>query len=287
MWVLLGNPTSGGGRGELVLTKTKNFLHAKQIQFLDITCGTAEMSQMKLDSLVLDKYKGLILVGGDGLVNLAIQRLAHSNLPIVILPAGTGNDIARSLNLNLEDPIANLEFALQNRPKAIDLGVIGQRYFAEILSTGFDSLVNERANRLRLIKGRMKYNIAILLVLSTFKPKRYFFKVDEVEFESRAMLIAVSNGRSYGGGMQITPMAELDDGYFDLMILGPVSRWEFLKVFPRVFTGSHVNHPAVKFIKGRHVAIAADAIAYADGELIGPLPIEAQVSRNALRVWRK
>ena len=163
---------------------------------------------------------------------------------------------------------------------------MNDRFFAEILSTGFDSIVNERANSFKRIKGRMKYNIAILLVLSTFKPKTYRFRIDGITFESKAMLIAVSNGQSYGGGMRITPDASIDDAQFDVMILGPVSRFEFLRVFPKVFSGKHVSHPAVKILKGKEVDIDSDAIAYADGERIGDLPIRARVAPQSLLTWR-
>ena len=131
----------------------------------------------------------------------------------------------------------------------------------------------------------MKYNIAIALVLSTFRPKNYKFRIDAVDFTTEAMLIAVSNGLSYGGGMKVAPHARIDDGLLDIMILGPVSKVEFLKVFPRVFTGSHINHPAVKILQGKGVEISSDAIAYADGERIGPLPISVTVEPQALLTW--
>jgi diacylglycerol kinase (ATP) len=130
----------------------------------------------------------------------------------------------------------------------------------------------------------MKYNVAIAQVLYTFKPRSYSFRVDEVHLESKAMLIAVSNGKSYGGGMMISPMSDLQDGYLDVMILGPVSRFEFLRVFPKVYSGSHINHPAVKFLKAKSVAISANAVAYADGERVGDLPIEVSIVEKCLRV---
>ena len=220
------------------------------------------------------------------MVHLAVQELASSKIPLALVPAGTGNDFARTLGHNLEKPLENLKVALLSSPEAVDLGVVNDKFFAEILSTGFDSIVNERANTFKRIKGRMKYNIAILLVLSTFKPKTYRFRIDGITFESKAMLIAVSNGQSYGGGMRITPDASINDAQFDVMILGPVSRFEFLRVFPKVFTGKHVSHPAVKILKGKEVDIDSDAVAYADGERIGDLPIRARVAPQSLLTWR-
>ena len=286
MWLVLSNPTSGGGAGQRYRELTLELLKERSIPFRDITSSSYTAAQEELRRSLNDQIKGVIVVGGDGMVHLAVQELASSKIPLALVPAGTGNDFARTLGHNLEMPLENLKVALLRSPEAVDLGVVNDRFFAEILSTGFDSIVNERANSFKRIKGRMKYNIAILLVLSTFKPKTYRFRIDGITFESKAMLIAVSNGQSYGGGMRITPDASIDDAQFDVMILGPVSRFEFLRVFPKVFTGKHVSHPAVKILKGKEVDIDSDAVAYADGERIGDLPIRARVAPQSLLTWR-
>ena len=286
MWLVLSNPTSGGGAGQRYRELTLELLKERSIPFRDITSSSYTAAQEELRRSLNDQIKGVIVVGGDGMVHLAVQELASSKIPLALVPAGTGNDFARTLGHNLEMPLENLKVALLRSPEAVDLGVVNDRFFAEILSTGFDSIVNERANSFQRIKGRMKYNIAILLVLSTFKPKTYRFRIDGITFESKAMLIAVSNGQSYGGGMRITPDASINDAQFDVMILGPVSRFEFLRVFPKVFTGKHVSHPAVKILKGKEVDIDSDAVAYADGERIGDLPIRARVAPQSLLTWR-
>jgi len=99
------------------------------------------------------------------------------------------------------------------------------------------------------------------------------------------MLIAIANGASYGGGMKVCPDASLTDGLFDLMILEPVSKFELLRVFPRVFKGTHITHPRVRIERARSVTVKAPAIAYADGERIGSLPIHASIERDALLTW--
>lgn len=281
---LLCNPTSGGGRGGKIKEQVISHLQSKEIDFLDLSGVNADAAKMNLKALDLERISNLIVIGGDGLVHLAIQKLARSAVPLLIIPAGTGNDFARSLGLNINQPLENLSLLNEMKSTGVDLGLVAGEYFAQILSTGFDSLVNERANQMRFIRGRMKYNVAIAQVLSTFKPRSYSFRVDEVHLESKAMLIAVSNGKSYGGGMMISPMSDLQDGYLDVMILGPVSRFEFLRVFPKVYSGSHINHPAVKFLKAKNVAISANAVAYADGERIGDLPIEVSIVEKCLRV---
>ncbi|MFM1796720.1 MAG: hypothetical protein RL733_501 [Actinomycetota bacterium] len=287
MWGLLCNPTSGGGRGGKIKVQVVSYLQSKGIAVVDLSGVDVQEATRNLNNAELKQLAGLIVVGGDGLVHLAIQRLASTKVPLLIIPAGTGNDFARTLGLNIERPIENLSLINEVEPAQVDLGQVGQRYFAQILSTGFDSLVNERANQIRFIKGRMKYNVAIIQVLSTFKPRNYHFRIDGVSFESQAMLIAVSNGKSYGGGMLISPMSDIQDGYLDVMILGPVSRLDFLRVFPKVYSGSHIDHPAVKFLKGKNIEITAEAIAYADGERIGDLPIEVSIIEKSLMVYRQ
>jgi diacylglycerol kinase (ATP) len=288
MWLLLINPNSGNGRGEKVGRIVKEELEALGIQCIDISAKSAKQCQENLKNGLTSSqsYEGLFLVGGDGTLNIAIQDLVNTGLGVALIPAGTGNDFARTLNLNLKDPKQLISYYLSNKPALVDVGKVGERYFVDVLSTGFDSMVNERANAMRRIKGRAKYNLSILLVLSTFKPKNYEFSIDGVAFESKAMLIAVSNGISYGGGMKVTPEAKLDDGLFDILILTPVSRFEFLRVFPKVFSGKHITHPAVKISRGKSVEINSDAVAYADGERIGSLPIKASVVERSLLTWR-
>jgi len=288
MWLLLINPNSGNGRGEKVGRIVEEELAALDVEYIDISANSAMQCQENLKSRLVSSqsFEGLFLVGGDGTLNIAIQELVKTSLGVALIPAGTGNDFARTLNLNLKDPRQLISFYLSNKPALVDVGKVGERYFVDVLSTGFDSMVNERANTMHRIKGRAKYNLSILLVLSTFKPKNYEFSIDGLSFESKAMLIAVSNGISYGGGMKVTPDAKIDDGFFDILILTPVSRFDFLRVFPKVFSGKHITHPAVKILRGKLVEITSDAVAYADGERIGSLPIKASVVERGLLTWR-
>ena len=285
MYLLLANPTSGGGRGKQVQELVISALRSRNATFQDISGSSYESAAANLRSaLVGAEPTAVIVVGGDGMVHLAIQELATRGIPLLLVPAGTGNDFARTLGLNLESPVESLESAFRNQPISIDLGLVKGRYFAEILSTGFDSRVNERANRMRM-RGKVKYDLAMLAELPIFKPLEYEIVVDGNRFRTKAMLIAVANGISYGGGMKICPDADLRDGLFDLMILEPVSKFEFLRVFPKVFKGTHISHPKVKILKGRNIEIRADAVAYADGERIGELPVSAEIVPGALRTW--
>lgn len=287
MDLLLTNPTSGGGSGARVAQQVRNWLAANGRKYQDISGSSYESAASALGSALVsaENFDRLIVVGGDGMVHLAVQALAGKPLPMLLIPAGTGNDLARTLSLPLNQPEVILERYANRAARAMDLGSVNGEYFADILSTGFDSVVNERANRMRRIRGRAKYNAAILLELPLFKPLEYEFTLDGRSFTSAAMLVAIANGCSYGGGMRVCPDASLTDGRFDIMILEPVSKVEFLRVFPKVFSGTHINHPRVRIERAATVELRAAAVAYADGERIGPLPVRAEIVPNSLLTW--
>jgi diacylglycerol kinase (ATP) len=287
MWALVINPVAGQGRGASIGTHVAGYLNSRGIKY-EIIMGRNGIDQADSLQRFLDRNpdcSGVIAVGGDGLLHLVLQKITPAQVPLAVIPAGTGNDFVRTLGWSLEDVDAILEAVLSKKPTSVDLGLVDGEWFAAILSTGFDSIVNEKANAMSWPKGPMKYNAAIAIVLPRFKPHHYEIVLDDRTISTQAMLIAVSNGRSYGGGMLVCPQADVSDGYFDVMVLHPVSKLEFIKVFPRVFKGTHITHPAVEIVRSKSVKITADAVAYADGERIGQLPVSAQCIPDALMTW--
>lgn len=236
---------------------------------------------------------GLIVVGGDGMVSMGVNILARTGIPLGVIGAGTGNDFARALGLPHDDPEAAIDAlveALRRPPQAIDLGLVHhgelRTWFACVLSAGFDAVVNERANRMVRPRGPSRYTLALVRELATFRPRRYAITLDGVRREHAAMLISVANTPSFGGGMRIVPHANLSDGLLDVFIVHPLSRVGLMSVFPRVFAGEHVDHPAVEFAAVKRVRLEADGIvAYADGERIGALPVEVEAVPGALTVF--
>ena len=287
MWALVINPVSGQGKGAQIGTHVAGHLNSRGISY-EIIIGRNGIDQADLLQRFLDRNpdcSGVIAVGGDGLLHLVLQKIIPAQVPLALIPAGTGNDFVRTLGWSLEDVDTILEAVLTKKPRSVDLGVVDGEWFAAILSTGFDSIVNERANAMSWPKGPQKYNVAIAIELPRFAPRHYEIVLDDRTISTQAMLIAVANGRSYGGGMLVCPQADISDGYFDVMVLHPVSKLEFIKVFPRVFKGTHITHPAVEIVRSKSVKITADAVAYADGERIGQLPVSAQCMPGALMTW--
>ena len=289
MWLVAINPTSGRGKGSILGQQVSNYLNERKIEYRIVTGANSQVFQEKLranTSELRDNLVGIIAVGGDGLIHMVLQVAVQFGKPIVTIPAGTGNDFVRAIGWDLKRPLAPLWEALTASSISIDLGEIDGEYFGAIASTGFDSLVNERANAMAWPKGPAKYNVAMALELPRFKPIKYKFRMDERTLEREAMLIAVGNGKSYGGGMLVCPDADLNDGLLDVMILNPVSKREFIRIFPSVYEGLHINHPQVEIHKVKSVQIDADAVCYADGERIGPMPTKISVAKGALKTWK-
>ena len=287
MWALVINPVAGQGKGATVGTYVAGYLNSRGIKY-EIIIGRSGLDQADSLQRFLDRNpdcSGVIAVGGDGLLHLVLQKITPAQVPLAVIPAGTGNDFVRTLGWSPDDVDAILQTVLSKNPQSVDLGLVDGEWFAAILSTGFDSIVNEKANTMSWPKGPMKYNVAIAIELPRFAPRHYEIVLDDRTISTQAMLIAVANGRSYGGGMLVCPHADIADGYFDVMVLHPVSKLEFIKVFPRVFKGTHITHPAVEIVRSKSVKISSDAVAYADGERIGQLPVSAQCISGALMTW--
>jgi diacylglycerol kinase (ATP) len=286
MWTIAINPTSGHGKGISIGAQVVAFFAERKIPYQVFSSSTALQLKADLESF-LDSHscQGVVSVGGDGLAHLILQVAVPRHIPFAVMPAGTGNDIVRTLGWSLDDIEQYLHRVTTTDATEIDLGNVDNEWFAAILSPGFDSVVNERANQLAWPKGPQRYNVAIALELPKFKPLSYEITTDTSSFTTEAMLIAIGNGKSYGGGMYVCPQAQLNDGLFDVMILEPVSKIEFLKVFPKVYSGSHISHPKVRTMRTKKVSLVANAVAYADGERIGPAPISAECVSAAGLTW--
>ncbi len=251
-----------------------------------------ELLRREVARAVEEGTDALVVVGGDGMANLGINIVAGTEVPLGIVPSGTGNDLADGLGIPVGDTEAAIDgllAALGRPPREIDAGLIRHgeltTWFGCVLSAGFDATVNERANLMTRPRGRSRYVFALLRELATLHPRPYRITVDGEVLETEAMLVSVANNRSLGGGMRIAPGADLADGRLDLFVVTRMSRPRFLRVFPKVFAGEHTDLPEVSLRPLGTVRIEAEGvIAYADGERIGPLPLEVSVVPSALRV---
>lgn len=282
---LLTNPSAGKGRGARIAAEAVPRLRDAGYVVEDLHGRDADESTDLARDCVARGVETLVVVGGDGMVHVAVQALAGSGTRLGLLPAGTGNDVARYLGVPRRDPTAAVDVVIGGRERTVDLARTGSTYFVTVLAAGFDAVVNERANQMRWPRGQMRYNLATLAELRTLHPVDYVLELDGVSHRLSATVVAVGNGPSFGGGLRIAEGAELDDGQLDVVVIAPLTRRDLVRTYPKLFRGTHVHHPGYQHHRVRSVTVAAAGItAYADGERIGPLPLTVDVVPAALRV---
>ncbi|MFE2762298.1 diacylglycerol kinase [Streptomyces halstedii] len=287
---LFVNPTAGRGRGARAAQPAASALRDAGFSVRTVLGEDATDALRRAREAVAGGTGALIAVGGDGMMSLALQAVAGTSTPLGAVAVGTGNDFARALGLPVRDPAAAgrlcAEALKTGTVREIDLGRAGERWFGSVLASGLDSRVNDRGNRMRWIGGRFKYDVALLAELAALRPFAYRVRLDGGPVrEIEATLIAVGNGTAYGGGMRICADAVMDDGLFDVTVVGACSRTTLLRVFPRVYKGTHLDHPVVSVHRVTSIELAAAGVtAYADGEPLGPLPLTATCVPRAVRV---
>ena len=282
---LLTNPTAGKGRGARARDAARDRLRSAGLAVRDLVGRDADETLDLARQCVADGVDALVVVGGDGMAHLGAQAVAGTSTSLGIVPAGTGNDVARYFDLPRKDPVAAADRVVAGRTRTVDLARSGTKHFVTVLAAGFDAVVNERANRMTWPKGQMRYNIATIAELRTFEPIPYTLELDGESRNLEAMLVAVGNGPSFGGGLRITEGAVLDDGLLDVVIIKPMSKVSLIRTYPKLFTGTHVTHPQYEHHRVRRVTVAAPGIvSYADGERFGALPLTVECAPGALTV---
>ncbi|MEU4451002.1 YegS/Rv2252/BmrU family lipid kinase [Nocardioides sp. NPDC023903] len=287
---LLANPTAGRGHADQILDAVTARLAASGAVVDHLIGDDAEHALELARKAAADGVDTVVTLGGDGMVHVAVQALAETEVSLGVVPLGTGNDFARALGIPAGDPLAAADVVIRNHPRRIDLGRSGDSWFATVLAAGFDAAVNERANAMRWPHGDLRYTLAALSVIRNWKPVPYRLEIEDATGaitvrEQEAMLLAIANTESYGGGLRIAAECDPADGLLDAILIKPVSRLEFLRVFPGVRQAKHLTHPAFERIRARRItASAPGVIAYSDGERLGPLPLDVECVPSALGV---
>jgi len=243
----------------------------------------------------------VIAVGGDGTIQEVVNGLmeAGAEISLGIVPGGNGNDLARSLGLPHRADEA-LVIALGAAARLIDVlrarrgagSTASVRHFIAAGGTGFDAQVAAAMahRRRRWQRGRLGYALSTLGELRRFHNRRVRLTLEtadgERQIDRRVLFVAFANGMYYGGGMQICPEASLDDGWFDVCVVGDISRLEAVRQLPGIYRGRHVNHPAVEFERATSARLEGEpgTLAHLDGEPFGALPLEVELQHLALSV---
>ncbi|GAA4913191.1 diacylglycerol kinase [Streptomonospora salina] len=289
---LLANPAAGGRRGGEIAARTARRLLARGVD-VDVVAGRdAAETRRRARDCVAAGAGVLAVAGGDGMVHLALQEVAGTSTALAVLPTGSGNDFARVLGIPATPPDAAADVLLGGVRRRIDLGRCappegGDRplWFGTVLTSGFDSLVVERTERMRRPRGRMRYAAAVLAELGRLRPLPFTIEADGRVQELEAALVAIGNTSCYGGGMRVCPHADPADGRLAVTAVSPATAGQLLRAFPRIYRGTHTAHPLVHTFHAASVRVhTPDMRAYADGEPAGQLPLRAEAVPGAVEV---
>jgi diacylglycerol kinase (ATP) len=288
---LLANPAAGHGRAPRLAAAARDRFAELGIEVHDLLPGSAAQAQTLAEQAVADGVDALVVVGGDGMIHLALAAVVGSSTHLGAIPAGTGNDQARAHGWPRKSVAEAVEVIAAGHTRRIDVGTIetadGNRtLFGSVLAAGFDSLVSDRTNRMTWPHGRARYNLAILAEFVNLRPLPMRVSLDDgTVIDDDMLLVAVGNTSTYGGGMRICPDADPTDGLLDVTIGRAASRRKVLMQLPAVYRGTHVRRPEVQTFRTRSLVIDAEGInAYADGEYIAPLPVRVGLMPGALTV---
>lgn len=290
---VLVNPKANRGKGQASGDEVFAELANRGIASINLSAESAVAASKKAERAISNQeISGLVAVGGDGTSQLGVNICVPNQLPMGLIPAGSGNDQARQLGIPRDSIPAAVDFLVEHleKPRRVDAMRVktNTREFWSLgsISAGFDALCAERANGLAWPKGPNSYVAAMLLELPRFEPIEYEIEADGKKRSFKAMLCGVANVKNFGGGMKISPNSEIDDGELEVFILHEVSRRRLLRIFPTVYEGKHLGFPEIEIFQAKSVSISNDAFPMTcDGELIGAAPFSVQVHSGALSVF--
>lgn len=265
------NPVAGGGKAKKLLPVIDKYM-VKTGKIYDIVLTSRPKEATIISKQAIEKgYTTIVAVGGDGTINeVAIGILESGKGTLGIIPRGTGNDLARTLNIPF-DPIEAMDIIIKGNKKQIDIGFVNNNPFLNIASIGLDSEVVKNTEKIKIrIRSRIAYVIGVLSTLFNFKDKRVQLEIDDVSMDKNIFLIAVGNGKYYGGGLKILPMAIAEDGYFHVCVINKASKIKLLFLFPSIFKGKHIKfRKDVEIFKAKKIKIVTEDKTYLniDGEI--------------------
>jgi YegS/Rv2252/BmrU family lipid kinase len=281
--VVIYNPTAGRNSGQALIAQAKELL------------GPAfewRMSQRPGHAVALAReaaktHQVVVAFGGDGTVGDVARGVLGTDATLGVLPVGTGNDVARNLNLPL-DPREAAATILAGVVRRIDVGTINGTPFINNAGTGFDAQVMRTMNTsIRFAKGKPAFLLAILKTFPGFKPFSLTLTGDNNQaFSGKAMMVSILNGTMYGAGMQAAPHAEMDDGLLDVMVIKAMPKLRLFPLISKVTLGQHLNHPAVEMLQVRSLSLTTvpPQPLNIDGDVSGLTPAEIGVKPRALKV---
>ena len=284
--LIVTNPNSGSGRGTKYAERARRLLTANQLPVEVRHTSARGDAEAFASEAVSGGYTCVAACGGDGTVHEVVNALAGTEAALGILPCGRGNDFARAIGIPAESEKAAF-ILLSGYTRKLDLGKVNGRYFATVVTLGFDSEVA------RLVydgavpfKGMAAYLWGVARMLRTYRGLGLRMTGDFGTINQTVLLAATGNTSAYGGGIKIAPNADPADGALDICLVRMMSAGRILRVFPRVYWGGHLNHPGVFSYRTGNLKLETEqpVVLFADGEPVGETPAEITAVPGALRV---
>jgi diacylglycerol kinase (ATP) len=289
-WIALVNPAAGRRRARRLLPRATRALGALDLD-LEVVATRSADDLVGRARDACTSGRGVVAVGGDGTVTLAASAVADHDGVLAVVPTGSGNDFGRALGLTPGDVDGAVAAFARGALRRVDLGRAHtadgrSTWFTTVANAGFDGEANRRANEATRLSGPALYVLATLRTLVAYRPVPLHVVAGPDVVDGDGWLVAVGNTPSYASGMRITPEASIADGLLDVCVVGDVTRPDFLRTFPRVFTGTHVRHPKVRTLRAHEVELDAGQPLdlWASGEHVGPLPARLEAVAGALTV---
>lgn len=296
---IIVNPAAGANSTQRKWSSIRTLLKSAGLSFdYQFTEGRGHGIELA-KTAASDGYRYLVAVGGDGTIhevaNGILQTASSNETTLGVISTGRGSDLSRSTGISSD--YAKACSSLTNpRRTIIDIGLVKyckngqprQRYFINSAGIGFDATVVDTTDKMpRVFGGTIPYLTGLFFSLLGYKNKPVTFKIgDRPSEQNKILSMVIANGRFFGGGMQIAPEARLDDGLFDIVIIGDFAKTELLRIFPRVYKGTHLTYPKVRLEKETRISIESrqNFLLHADGELLGEGPVSFQMLPRALNL---
>ena len=290
-YTFIVNPVAGNGRAAKLIPMIKEELERERLPF-ELVLTTKAGNAIELARAARGEV--VVAVGGDGTINEVANGLGSDKI-LGIIPAGSGNDLIKSLDIP-KKPLMALRNLLEGTIVGIDVGTVecasgseaGQRrIFTNGVGVGFDASVAIRKGEIPLLKGTAVYVLAVLDTLRTYEAPLFSVRTNGFPATSRHLLLAaIGNGKCAGGGFYLTPDADPSDGLLDVTLISDVRIRTILHLMPRVMRGKHMGHPAVEGLRTNHIVLESETPfnVHADGEIVGKDVTSTEVTLNGGRL---
>lgn len=280
------NPAAGHGESKETLNLIHDKMKSANIHYSISISGYIGHIE-KIASEAAEKgYTDVIAVGGDGTVLETFNGIFNKNINLGIIPAGTGNDFVKMIDVN-KDYNEALSKIIEGKTKKIDIGLVNDTHFLNVVGMGIDGdIVRETERAKKFLKGSAAYIYSTFSTLLKYKCKNIIINIDGKEYKRKVYLVAVGNGKYFGGGMMITPGAEIDSENFEVVIINAMPKHKFAVLFRKVFSGEHVHEKVVEVLYGKKIIIESEAplLINADGNIVGESKANIQVLEKAQNV---